>query len=179
MGKTIGPAPHLRLVQSGHDGFEAGNVIHRQKGTLPRLRFGAHYQFRLRAVDFAGNSFGPDAALDDIFNLPAEPIPYLRYEPVSAPAVVLRHPLGPITTPGESGNRVVIRSNFDTHIAAVSERHIAPPKTSESMAETHGMLDTAAGPPDKTLYAMLVNRDGSFPLILPTLISRCPSLARS
>ena len=133
-----------------------------QKGTLPRLRFGAQYQFRVRAVDLAGNSFDPDAALDTAYSLPAKPIAYLRYEPVAAPAVVLRHPLGPITTPGESGNRIVIRSNFDTHIAAVSERHIAPPKTSESMAETHGMLDTAAGPPDKTLYASLVNHDNSF-----------------
>ena len=77
---------------------------------------------------------------------------------------MLRQPLGPVTTPGESGDRIVIRSNFNTHIAAVSERHIAPPKTSETMAETHGMLDTAAGPPDKTLYTMLVNHDGSFPV---------------
>jgi len=133
-----------------------------QKGTLPRLRFGAHYQFRARAVDLAGNSFAPDAVLDDIYNLPPQPIAYLRYEPVAAPAIVLRHALDPVGTPGESGERIVIRSNFNTHIAAVSERHIAPPKTSETMAETHGMLDTPAGPPDKTLYAMLVSKDGSF-----------------
>jgi hypothetical protein len=133
-----------------------------QKGTLPRLRFGAQYQFRARAVDLAGNSIAPDAVLDDIYNLPPQPIPYLRYEPVVAPAIVLRQALDPVGTPGESGNRIVIRSNFDTHIAAVSERHVAPPKTSETMAETHGMLDTPAGPPDKTLYAMLVDKDGSF-----------------
>src|SRR5262249_41068623 len=91
-----------------------------------------------------------------------QPIRYLRYEPVAAPAVVLRQALDPVGTPGESGDRIVIRSNFNTHIAAVSERHIAPPKTSETMAETHGMLDTPAGPPDKTLYAMLAAQDGSF-----------------
>jgi hypothetical protein len=133
-----------------------------QNGTLPRLRFGAQYQFRARAVDLAGNSFAPDAVLDDIYNLPPQPISYLRYEPVAAPAIVLRQALDPVATPGESGDRIVIRSNFNTHIAAVSERHIAPPKTSETMAETHGMLDTPAGPPDKTLYAMLVSKDGSF-----------------
>jgi len=133
-----------------------------QKGTLPRLRFGAYYQFRARAVDLAGNSFAHDALLDEVYNLPPQPIPYLRYEPVAAPAIVLRKALDPVSTPGESGDRIVIRSNFNTHIASVSERHIAPPKTSETMAETHGMLDTPAGPPDKALYGMLVSKDASF-----------------
>jgi hypothetical protein len=132
------------------------------KGTLPRLRFGALYQFRARAVDLAGNSIPSDAVLDDIYNLPPQPVPYLRFEPVIAPAVVLRQKLDPNTTPGESVNVIVVRSNFDTHIAAISERHIAPPKTSQNMAETHGMLDTTAGPPDPSLYNMLVDRDGSF-----------------
>jgi hypothetical protein len=141
--------------------LQAGFTV--QKNTLPRLRFGAHYQFRARAVDLAGNSFAPDAVLSDIYNLPPRPIRYLRYEPVVAPAIVLRQALGPVTTPGESGNRIVIRSNYNTHIAALSERHIAPPKTTEIMAETHGMLDTPAGPPDKSVYGMLVAKDGSFP----------------
>jgi hypothetical protein len=133
-----------------------------QKNSLPRLRFGANYQFRARAVDLAGNSLPPDTLVEDIYNLPPQPIGYLRYEPVVAPAVVLRHALDPVATPGESGARIVIRSNYNSHIAAVSERHIAPPKTTEIMAETHGMLDTAAGPPDKSLYAMLVAKDHSF-----------------
>jgi hypothetical protein len=164
-GKTIGPDCKPQAQSNpATTALKLQTSFTARKGTLPRLRFGAQYQFRVRAVDLAGNSFDPDAALDTAYSLPAQPIAYLRYEPVAAPAVVLRHPLGPVTTPGESGNRIVIRSNFDTHIAAVSERHIAPPKTSESMAETHGMLDTAAGPPDKTLYATLVDHDGSFPV---------------
>ncbi len=132
------------------------------KGTLPRLRFGARYQFRARAVDLAGNSPPPGAVLDDAYGIPPQPVPYLRYEPVAAPVLVLRQPLGPDTTPGESLDRIVIRSNYDSHIAAVSERHVAPAKTAAEMAEAHGMLDTAAGPPDKSLYGLLVSRDGSF-----------------
>jgi hypothetical protein len=132
------------------------------KGTLPRLRFGASYQFRARAVDLAGNSLPPDAVLDDAYSVPAQPVAYLRYEPVVAPVLVLRQPLGPDTTPGESLDRIVIRSNYDSHIAAVSERHVAPAKTTPQMAEAHGMLDTAAGPPDKSLYSLLVGKDGSF-----------------
>ena len=165
-GKTIGGEAQkfepMTPSNPATTGIKLETAFTAQKGTLPRLRFGAQYQFRARAVDLAGNSFQPDAVLDDIYNLPPQPIPYLRYEPVAAPAVVLRQALSPVATPGESGDRIVIRSNYNTHIAAVSERHIAPPKTSEIMAETHGMLDTPAGPPDKTLYVMLVNKDGDF-----------------
>ena len=164
-GKTIGPDCQPQPQSNpATTALQLQTSFTAQKGTLPRLRFGAQYQFRVRAVDLAGNSFASDAVLDATYSLPPQPIAYLRYEPIVAPAVVLRQPLGPVTTPGESGDRIVIRSNFDTHIAAVSERHIAPPKTSEAMAETHGMLDTAAGPPDKTLYTTLVNHDGSFPV---------------
>lgn len=162
-GRTIGPDSKPQTPSNtATTAFKLETSFTAQKGTLPRLRFGAQYQFRARAVDLAGNSFTPEAVLDDIYSLPPQPIPYLRYEPVAAPAVVLRQGLDPVGTPGESGDRIVIRSNFDTHIAAVSERHIAPPKTSEVMAETHGMLDTPAGPPDKTLYAVLVDKDGDF-----------------
>ena len=164
-GNTIGAGPHFAPQPQANPATTAMQLqtsFTAQKGTLPRLRFGAQYQFRVRAVDLAGNSFAPSAVLDSIYNLPPQPTPYLRYEPVVAPAVVLRQALGPVQTPGESGDRIVIRSNFNTHIAAVSERHIAPPKTSETMAETHGMLDTPAGRPDKTLYTMLTNKDGSF-----------------
>ncbi len=164
-GNTIGPGPTYAPQPPSNPATTAmllQTSFTAQKGTLPRLRFGAQYQFRARAVDLAGNSFAPDATLDATYNLPPQPVPYLRYEPVAAPVVVLRQALDPVLTPGESGNRIVIRSNFNTHIEAVSERHIAPPKTSQTMAETHGMLDTAAGTPDKTLYTMLVNHDGSF-----------------
>jgi hypothetical protein len=163
LGRTIGSDSTPQDVQNPPTAdFQLRTTFRVTKGTLPRLRFGALYQFRARAVDLAANSIPHDAVLGDIFNLPPQPIPYLRYEPVVAPAIVLRAPLGPDTTPGESAQTIVIRSNFNTHIAAVSERHIAPPKTTEIMAETHGMLDTPAGPPDKTLYTMLVNKDGDF-----------------
>jgi hypothetical protein len=163
VGRTIGSDSTPQDVQNPPvTDFQLQTAFRVTKGTLPRLRFGAQYQFRARAVDLAANSIPHDAILGDIYNLPPQPLPYLRYEPVVAPAIVLRAPLGPDTTPGESAQTIVIRSNFDTHIAAVSERHIASPKTTEIMAETHGMLDTPAGPPDKALYTMLTNKDGDF-----------------
>jgi len=163
VGRTIGPdsTPQDAGNPASSD-FKLETRFQVTKGTLPRLRFGALYQFRARAVDLAGNSLPPDATLSDIYDIPPQPVPYLRYEPVSAPVLVLRKPIDLDTTPGESVERIVIRSNYNSHIADVSERHIAPAKASHEMAETHGMLDTPAGPPDKSLYGMLVSKDAGF-----------------
>ena len=162
-GKTIGQASTAQApANPAITAIKLETSFTVQKGTLPRLRFGTRYQFRARAVDLVGNSLPPHAPISSIYNLPPQPVPYLRYEPVIAPVVVLRQALDPTSTPGESSDRMVIRSNFDTHIGALSERHIAPPKTSQTMAEEHGMLDTPAGRPDKAAYAMLTNKDGSF-----------------
>lgn len=163
VGRTIGSdsTPQDAGNPASSD-FKLETSFEVTKGTLPRLRFGALYQFRARAVDLAGNSLPPDATLSDVYNIPPQPLPYLRYEPVPAPVLVLRKPIDLATTPGESVERIVIRSSYNTHIAGVSERHIAPAKTSHEMAETHGMLDTAAGPPDKSLYGMLVSKDAGF-----------------
>lgn len=70
-----------------------------------------------------------------------QPVAYLRYEPVAAPVVVLRAALSPTTTPGESVERIVIRSNFNTPAAVPSEHHLAPAKVSQEMVEVHGMFD--------------------------------------
>jgi hypothetical protein len=162
-GRTIGPdSTPASAANPATPAFKLETDFTVTKGTLPRLRFGALYQFRARAVDLAGNSLGSDAVLDDIYNLPPQPMPYLRYEPVPPPVLVLRQPLSMDATPGESVERLVIRSNFDTHIAGTSERHMAPPKATHEMVELHGMLDTPAGPPDKSLYSLLADRDGSF-----------------
>lgn len=77
--------------------------------------------------------------------------PFLRWDPVVAPAVVARRQY----TEGESLRQVVIRSAVDqdpdtlaltvTGPAATSERHLAPPKTSQIQAELHGMFDPAVG----------------------------------
>jgi len=106
--------------------------------TLPRLRYGHTYRLRVRAVDVAGNSLPaehPDWAKA------SQPTRYVRFEPVPSPALVLRGEL----TPGEGIERMVIRSNFDTPAATDNQRHVAPPKTSQEMAETHGMFDLYIG----------------------------------
>ena len=97
-------------------------------GTLPRLRFGNEYTFRVRTVDLAGN--GP--AMDEAQKIEAAlgvnqtaigTIKYLRFDPVNPPELVPRQlysPSGNLNNPdttayaeGESLERLVIRSNYN------------------------------------------------------------------
>ncbi|GHF36297.1 Ig-like domain-containing protein [Streptomyces griseosporeus] len=121
-------------------------------GTLPKLRFGVGYRLRARVVDLAGNS----RTLEEADDLPALPAAapgrtYLRYEPIPSPLVVLRADLSPDTHPGETPDRLVIRSaNPDVFLdsaptPATADRHIAPPRTTVALAETHGAFDGPDG----------------------------------
>lgn len=116
--------------------------------SLPRLRFGTTYRMRARAVDLAGNSAPHDLADD---SAATQPIRYGRFEPVNSPAVLLRAE----PTEGESAERLVIRSNYDTPSLAGTDRHIAPPKAAQLLAETHGMFDAVDGV-DKAAYDTIV-----------------------
>lgn len=110
-------------------------------GSLPRLRFGRTYRMRGRAVDVAGNSDPLDPLVEDRHATPEAP--YLRFEPVQTPPVLPHAP----RTEGESLERAVLRSNWNTEPAPFTRspvaRHIAPPKASQLLAEQHGLFDTA------------------------------------
>lgn len=127
------------------------------KGSLPRLRFGVGYRLRLRQVDLAGNGLATDDQAADlltpVFSMPRgnSVIPYLRFEPIVAPAIVARDAAA-VTGEGSSNDRLVIRTfNTDPSLddAAAdltgSERHIAPPGAHVEFAERHGMFDDAGG----------------------------------
>jgi hypothetical protein len=134
-------------------------------GSLPELRFGDQYRLRARAVDLAGNSLPLTAKTPDQNALPADGVllPYLRFEPVAPPLLVLQNP----TEPGGSLERLVIRSfNTDPQLDTVpttdfDSRHVAPPRTSVRMAEQHGMLDNVHGHlrGDASLFNVIVARD--------------------
>ena len=113
---------------------------------------------------------GPAQLLDVITPLR----PFLRWDPVQSPAVVARHRF----SAGESLRQLVVRSgvtqDLDTlqitveppafyaagHAALgyreASERHLAPPKTSQSEAELHGAFDEAIGSNDPLDHAKLL-----------------------
>ena len=146
-------------------------------GTLPRLRFGNAYRLRARTADLAGNGLPPDLTDD---TLATEKVRYGRFEPVAPPAVVPRD----LPAEGESLERLVIRSNYamtaedyaqDPQIAAITatkdykeyretnERYVAAPKTSQLMAEQHGMFDPFFVPGQyENGYRIALKENGTF-----------------
>ncbi|MFF3742417.1 hypothetical protein [Streptomyces sp. NPDC002566] len=130
-------------------------------GSLPRLRFGHAYTFRARAVDLAGDSvsFTQQDLFPNETGLRTPEVTYRRFDPVPPPHVLLRKP----QTVGESVNRMVIRSENAGGSTAESHRHVLPPRTSQAIAEQHGMLDADAnGHPMRTdLYQLLAIRDAA------------------
>jgi len=151
-------------------------------GSLPRLRFGRSYRLRARFVDLAGNSLEvDDPSLDPLENA-TDAIDYQRFEPVDPPALVQAAQV----SEGESLERMVIRSNFDSSPAeylsapefalAIGEpesgdfeytptnvRHIVPPKSSQQQCEQHGLLDPFFSDPNriKTGYEISARESGS------------------
>ncbi len=138
--------------------------------TLPRLRFGREYTLRARVVDLAGNSLALDDKMPPAPNAwESHPLVYRRFEPVAPPALVPTRPV----TEGESLEHMVIRSNVNqsagqyaqlpTSIAAgyvfYNERHVAPPKSTQISAETHGQLD---GLDPQLAYNISVKEAGTF-----------------
>lgn len=174
---------HVSNTASGIPGVNLETSFSAQPGTLPRLRFGHSYRMRVRAADLAGNSLPPE--LTDDSQASQEHL-YTRFEPVIPPALALRDRL----SDGESVERMVIRSNYDQKVSdyivspgvkeAISnkeykyheanERHIAPPKTSQQMAELHGKFDdfigfdaaTGAGKDYDRGYKLALKESGTF-----------------
>jgi len=141
--------------------------------SLPSLRFGRSYRLRARAVDLSGNSLAlTDPVADTLavaFATPREPegFPYLRFEPVVAPVIVLRDKEG-VSSPGSAIDRLVLRTFNDSEAKdgdaadlTGSARHIVPPRTSVELAERLGMFDDAAGKlrADPATYALIKQRD--------------------
>lgn len=142
-------------------------------GSLPALRYGQTYRLRARAVDLAGNSLGPDAPIPLAQASPATL--YRRWEPVPPPVVVPRWAFNEgesldrlviRSTVDEDGRPVPMglyllernseladdhgresgADKLDRRYRPTDERHVAPPKGAQQLAETHGMYDRFLGP---------------------------------
>ena len=152
--------------------FKMSTLFRIAEKSLPTLRFGRRYRARLRAVDISGNSLKVEDPLGSLLSLLAglprdsEGTPYLRYEPVAAPLVVLRDEHG-VTGPGSQLNRLVIRTynsdpskDADPADLTASDRFVTPPPTSVEVGERLGMfdkdgkLDTSPG-----MYDLIGKRD--------------------
>ncbi len=170
-GKAVTPdGPGVVVNTAPPDGFPLEVTFAVEPGSLPRLRFGGHYQFRARSVDLAGNCLSLDEAAKVFKELskldhPALVLPktaneflYRRFEPVPSPVLVAREKF----TEGESLECLVIRSNrgqsataYATQLGALvafrkiyrgfNDRHVVPPKSPLCQAEMHGLLDDSFG----------------------------------
>lgn len=85
-------------------------------------------------------------------------------------------------SPGESVEHIVIRS-FNANPAKdketakqTSDRHIAPPRAAQLMAETHGMFDVESGV-DKTAYQFIKEHDAPLKEVEPAQKLDLPYLA--
>jgi len=139
--------------------------------SLPRLRYGRRYWIRARIADLAGNSLLPQAKDFGAESPKKNARPYLRYEPVSAPAIALFKPaVGGVEAPseGESMERVAIRTFNDTPAANTiistqsARRFAVPSRTTARESEQHGMLDRA-GILDPSFFTLLAAQDNSLP----------------
>jgi hypothetical protein len=176
-GKTIGhdaKAGHSDPVTDAAaevpPGLRLRSTFQALRGSLPRLRYGRKYWLRARAVDLAGNSlplsprdFGPEQPEQ-------RAVSYLRYEPISAPAIALVRRGGAIEAPaeGESMERIAVRSfNDKPSLNTVptpqrARRFAVPSRTTQREAEQHGLLDRD-GVVDPSFFAMLATKDFSLP----------------
>ncbi len=172
-GDTVGldNSPSTPMNTAGDFKMETNFVA--QPGSLPRLRFGSQYQMRVRTVDLSGNSLPYNTPIAD---LASAPLTYLRYDPILAPAIIL--PYDVAAYPGETVGRLVVRSDAGgtpeqevaflgsaplpyTGFRPDAQRHIVPPRTSELMAEAHGMFDLPPANPVVMDGAAYSNINGS------------------
>src|SRR5450755_296599 len=171
-----------------HTEFRIITTFKAVPGSLPRLRFGTSYRLRALCVDLSG-----ELLADPLADAPAtEPVTYRRFEPAGPPAALALRGF----RPGESLERVVLRSDYDranpsydadpsspfpqspADANAQRTRHLFPPKTSQQMAELHGKLDAAfaAGGNPAAGFALSLRESGTFsnpkvaPFGTPTLV---------
>ncbi|MHA7962276.1 hypothetical protein ACX9I7_31565 [Streptomyces sp. L500] len=119
-------------------------------GSLPRLRFGRTYRFRIRIADLVGGGLRAEEVTTT--EARSNPVGYYRFEPLSPPELVPTRQWDD----GDGQDRMVIRSDRGTSAADYAAlhgyrpydlRHLLPPKSSLALAMQYdGAFDAALGP---------------------------------
>ncbi len=134
-------------------------------GSLQRLRFTSRYVFRARAVDLAGNALrleeadaitGPALTASKGLTFSEADGSFDRFEPVDAPVVAALQPPGR----NETADVLVIRQS-DRGTVESRGWLVLPPKTSQTIAEKHGVLDRYREP--AKAWKAILERDGEIP----------------
>jgi hypothetical protein len=159
-GKAIMPDDtHADPANTAVTPFKIETTFKVPLGSLPRLRFGRKYRLRARVADMAGNSITmPGEAAFDVDVPETTPeFTALRYEPLAPPIIMLQS--APVE--GESVERLVIRTPAIGGLGTTTARHVAPPKTSQLMAELHGKFDNGSVDGSPAGYALAVRESNS------------------
>ncbi|KJS52891.1 hypothetical protein VM98_28545 [Streptomyces rubellomurinus subsp. indigoferus] len=141
-------------------------LLGHEPGSLPRLRFGRHYQLRARLADLAGGGLRPGEP--DADEQHSASFPHRRFDPVPAPELLPTRPY----VDGEGPGRLVVRSDRGTSAADYAAAHGYPaddlrylfaPKAPLELALQHGVFDSAVGaaavPPIDSAFTTAVRAD--------------------
>ncbi|MEL7298324.1 MAG: hypothetical protein AAGJ86_11745 [Pseudomonadota bacterium] len=129
-------------------------------GSLLPQRFGESYQFRVRAVDIAGNSLSRDEANEVLAHYPTATavslaIACLRSSTVQPPLWFRGQPRGP----GEAGDAIVLRqAEQRQHATPRFRTHVLPPEVPIDIAEKHGVFDALD---DETAWQLIEQHRGT------------------
>jgi hypothetical protein len=167
-------------------------VVRVAPGTLPSLRYGQSYELRARAVDLAGNSFTlGDATIPAFHKTP--PVTFGRVEPVPPPALVYANGVSEgesletlviRSNPADGVDSIQMAAflhnaylndptnalqftdlgNPHKDYYSYCDRHVAPPKETQTTAEWHGDFDPvfAAGASLDKWYRYGTREEGTF-----------------
>lgn len=143
--------------------------LSKEKGGFTRLRFGATYFFRVCPLDLVSHRMGSVDSGAPSTSTTQLSIPYLRYDPVPAPVLLLEGTLDPSKYPGETLNCIVVRDNDPDY---QSTRCLVPPVAGFNLLVQHGVLDSDALITEngfktfdeiRSFEDVLIEPDGSFP----------------
>lgn len=156
-GEAVAPTNAVRVTDPVQFQTDYGVV----PGTLPRLRYGHTYALRARVVDITGNSVPVDAATPA--NAETDEQVFARLDPLPPP-VVMRRQVRPTPGLGDTVDRLVIKSNYDTPLRSIAsnDRLVFPPSASHQTCERHGFPNGGLSG-STTDYALIAGRDGLDP----------------
>jgi hypothetical protein len=132
---------------------------------LPKLRYGEAYQFRVRAIDLAGDPIEGPSAPDEGCSGELPESVYLRHDPVSPPMMLFEETFDPTISPGEQIDVLVARAEDDWYAPI---RFLCPPAADLFSLIEQGALDRGDGAMSSPLKVgsfddVVITDDGAFP----------------
>jgi hypothetical protein len=164
-GATLTDSQSQKLTDRTGNRWRLRAIFEASDHSLPRLRFykskeelAGKYWLRIRIVDLAGNT-ASDHSSDDA---PSRYFEYRRFEPISAPEILLDKSPYDARAHGRLLERMVIHENDRSDV-----RWVVPPRVSAQTAELHGLLDEDGPESAGSFSDCRLDEGGDFPVFNP------------